>query len=98
MIAPLMAPAMQTLTQISRNLAQTAIAQQIKDPYVLAALTPFVEFVIENVMQTVSPQTPTETLPETKDTQCQTTAQKPLDEAELLKFIQQYNQYQTTQP
>lgn len=91
----MIAPAIPTLIQITRNLAQTALAQELKNPYVQAALVPLTEFVIENVMQTFSPpQQPSEQaapLPETTP-QCPS-PEETLNDPDLLKLFKQYDGY-----
>lgn len=91
----MIAPTLRLLTQVTRNLAQTAMTQEVKNPYLFAALTPFVETFIEGIMTSwdqvpQQPQLPTQTPSE----QCLPTDGKVFNEEQVLKLLREYDQYQ----
>lgn len=90
----MLAPTLRLLTQVTRNLAQTAMTREVKNPYLFAALTPFVETFIEGIMTNwgQAPQKrelPTQTTPEL----CPSSTSGTSNEEVIQKMLQQYEQY-----
>lgn len=88
----MLAPTLRLLTQVTRNLAQTAMTQEVKNPYLFAALTPFVETFIEGIMTNWS-QAPQKQELQTAPELCPSSTSVTPNEEVIQKMLQQYEQY-----
>lgn len=84
-------PLAQLAVQIGRNLAQTAITQEVKNPYLFAALAPLVETFVQGVMggwnTPASPLVPSKPAQSTPTSQC-------LTEEQISHLLQAYDAQQ----
>ena len=78
-------PLAQLAVQIGRNLAQTAITQEVKNPYLFAALAPLVETFVQGVMGVWD--TPAAKQPTPPTSQC-------LTEEQISHLLQAYDAHQ----